>query len=124
MAVDGKGVPVKMVLSEGSVSDYKKAEYLMSDVSCQGLLADGGYDSDKIVNEGLSRGIKVVIPPRRSRKCKRIFDKEAYKLRHVVENTFLHIKRWRGIGTRYAKRASSFLAGIQIRCIALWGAKS
>ncbi|MFZ0615353.1 MAG: IS5/IS1182 family transposase, partial [Chthoniobacterales bacterium] len=33
---------------------------------------------------------------------------------------FLHIKRWRGIATRYAKNASSFLAAIQIRCIALW----
>ena len=37
-----------------------------------------------------------------------------------MENTFLHLKRWRGIATRYAKRASSFLAVIQIRCIALW----
>ncbi|MBQ3171297.1 MAG: IS5/IS1182 family transposase, partial [Mailhella sp.] len=37
-----------------------------------------------------------------------------------VENAFLKMKHWRGIATRYAKRTDSFLAAVQIRCIALW----
>jgi len=37
----------------------------------------------------------------------------------LVENAFLYLKRWRGIATRYAKNAASFLAAIHIRCIAL-----
>ncbi len=61
-----------------------------------------------------------VIPPKRHRVHQRHYDKDLYLLRHLVENAFLHIKRWRGIATRYAKNASSFLAAIQIRCIALW----
>ncbi|MDR2838208.1 MAG: IS5/IS1182 family transposase, partial [Azonexus sp.] len=36
------------------------------------------------------------------------------------ENAFLHLKRWRGIATRYAKNAASFLAIVQIRCLVLW----
>ncbi|MCL1885966.1 MAG: IS5/IS1182 family transposase, partial [Dehalococcoidia bacterium] len=28
--------------------------------------------------------------------------------------------RWRGIATRYAKNTDSFIAAVQIRCIALW----
>ncbi|MGD9888160.1 MAG: IS5/IS1182 family transposase, partial [Halothiobacillaceae bacterium] len=32
----------------------------------------------------------------------------------------LHLKRWRGIATRYAKNLSSFVAAIQIRCLVLW----
>ena len=43
-----------------------------------------------------------------------------YKQRHLVENAFLHIKQWRGIATRYAKRLSSFLAAVQIRCLVMW----
>ena len=31
-----------------------------------------------------------------------------------------HLKRWRGIATRYAKTTTSFLAAVQIRCIAIW----
>lgn len=28
---------------------------------------------------------------------------ELYKQRHLIENTFLHLKRWRGIAARYVK---------------------
>ena len=30
------------------------------------------------------------------------------------------ICKWRGIATRYAKNLPSFLAAVQIRCLALW----
>ncbi|WPX96141.1 IS5 family transposase [Candidatus Bandiella woodruffii] len=30
----------------------------------------------------------------------RVLAKDRYKIRHIVENTFLHLKRWRGIATR------------------------
>jgi len=35
------------------------------------------------------------------------YDKELYKLQHLVENAFLHLKRGRGIATRYAKNTAS-----------------
>jgi len=38
----------------------------------------------------------------------------------LVENAFLMLKRWRGIATRYAKTTASFLAAVQIRCLAIW----
>ncbi|MDR2529408.1 MAG: IS5/IS1182 family transposase, partial [Synergistaceae bacterium] len=62
----------------------------------------------------------AVIPPKKNRKEPRLYDEYLYKLRHLVENAFLHLKRWRGITTRYAKNTSSFLAAVHIRCIALW----
>ena len=64
--------------------------------------------------------MQPVIPPRKHRKVQRDYDRYLYKLRHLVENAFLHLKRWRGIATRYAKTTASFLAGVQIRCLALW----
>ena len=84
------------------------------------LLADKGYGSDAIIELATEQGMKAQIPPRKNRKEQREYDKELYKLRHLVENAFLHLKRWRGIATRYAKCASSFLAAAHIRCIALW----
>jgi transposase len=62
----------------------------------------------------------AVIPPKKNRLVQRNYDKYLYKLRHLVENAVLHLKGWRGIATRYAKRASSFLAAVQIRCLTLW----
>jgi transposase len=83
-------------------------------------MADRGYDTDAILSQAQAQGIKPVIPPRKHRKIQRPYDQHLYKLRHLVENAFLHLKRWRGIATRYAKRASSFLALVQIRCVVLW----
>jgi transposase len=60
-----------------------------------------------------------VIPPRKNRKELRKYDEYLYKLRHLVENAFLLLKRWRGIATRYAKNVASFVAAVQIRCIAI-----
>jgi len=82
------------------------------------LLADRDYDSGKIVEKAEKAGMKVVIPPRKNRKIQREYDKELYKLRHWVENVFLIVKCWRGIATRYVKNTTSFLAAVQIRCIA------
>jgi len=84
------------------------------------LLADKGYDSNEIIQKALSSGIEPVIPPKRNRREQREYDKHIYKVRHLVENAFLHLKRWRGIATRYAKTSASFIAAVQIRCIALW----
>lgn len=64
--------------------------------------------------------MQVQIPPRKNRKKPRTFDKHLYRHRHLVENAFLHLKRWRGIATRYAKNLDSFLAAAQIRCLMLW----
>jgi transposase len=88
------------------------------------LIADKGYDSDAIADQATSRGMNVVIPPRNNRITPRPYDQELYKLRHLVENAFLYLKRWRGIATRYAKHTASFLAAVQIRCIDLWAAIS
>ena len=84
------------------------------------LLADRAYDTDIILEMAKSAGIEAVIPPKKNRKNQRPYDKYLYKLRHLVENAFLSLKRWRGIATRYVKNTSSFLAAVQIRCIFLW----
>lgn len=96
----------------------------MEGIAAAHLIADKGYDSDAIVEQATSQGMNVVIPPRKNRTTPRLYDEELYKLRHLVENAFLHLKRWRGIATRYAKNAASFLAAVHIRCIALWAAIS
>jgi transposase len=93
---------------------------LIKGLHAEHLLADKGYDSDAIVEQATCQGMQAQIPPRKNRKDQRPYDKALYKLRHLVENAFLHLKRWRGIATRFAKRSASFLASVQIRCIALW----
>lgn len=115
-------MPVRVVITEGTRADCKEACALIDGLSAEALLADRGYDTDEIVEKAVKAAMEPVIPSKRNRKSPRNYDKYIYKLRHLVENAFLHLKRWRGIATRYAKRSSSFLAAVQIRCISLWAA--
>ena len=76
---------------------------MIEGISAEILLADRGYDTNDILAYAVSAGMEPVIPPKRNRKEQRDYDKYLYKLRHLVENCFLILKRWRGIATRYAK---------------------
>ncbi len=114
-------MPVRVIITKGTTHDSTQAKRLIQGIPADCLLADKAYDSDDIVSLAEQLGMQVVIPPKVNRKTKREFDRHLYKLRHLIENTFLHLKRWRGVATRYAKNTASFLAAIQIRCIQLWG---
>jgi transposase len=113
-------MPVRVFATAGSVADCTEACDLIKGLSAGHLIADRGYDSDAIVDQAKIQGIQAQIPPRKNRKVLRAFDEYLYRHRHLVENAFLHIKQWRGIATRYAKNLASFLAAVQIRCLALW----
>jgi transposase len=63
-------------------------------------LADKGCDSDTIVAQAKRQGMSPVIPPRKHRNDQRERDRDLYRLRDLVENAFLRLKRWRGIATR------------------------
>jgi transposase len=112
LAVDAFGRPRRIVVTAGTVADCSVAEQLIDGVSADYLLADKGYDSNNIVEKAKREGMEAVIPPRKNRKVKRYCDYEIYRLRCLVENAFLRLKRWRAIATRYAKNSNSFLSTI------------
>ena len=113
-------MPVRVLITDGPTADCSQASKLIEGISAEYLLADKDYDSDEIIKQAKGQGMIAVIPPRKNRKIQREYDKDLYKLRHLVENAFLHLKHWRGVATRYAKNAKSFLVAVQIRCLALW----
>jgi transposase len=118
--VDAHGMPVRIFITEGTTADCTQATQLIDGITAENLLADRGYDTNDIIEKATQQGMNVVIPPKKNRTEQRDYDKDLYKLRHLVENAFLHLKCWRGIATRYAKNTASFLAAVHIRCIALW----
>uniref|UniRef100_S0DF81 Putative transposase n=1 Tax=termite gut metagenome TaxID=433724 RepID=S0DF81_9ZZZZ len=118
--MDAHGMPLRVFITKGTAADCRYASQLIAGIHADALLADRGYDTDAIIAQASAVGMAVVIPPKKNRKELREYDKDLYKLRHLVENAFLHLKRWRGIATRYAKNTASFLAAVHIRCLAIW----
>ena len=119
-SVDAHGLPVRIVIAEGPRADCTQSGHLIEGINADHLIADKGYDTDAILKQAAAQGMNAVIPPKKNRVTQRSYDEDLYKLRHLVENVFLYLKRWRGIATRYAKNSKSFLTAVQIRCIALW----
>jgi transposase len=101
-------MPVRVFATAGSVADCTEACRLIEGLSAEHLIADKGYDSDAIIEQAKIQGMQAQIPPRKNRKAMRDYDEYLYRQRHLVENAFLHIKRWRGVAARNAKKLPPF----------------
>jgi hypothetical protein len=45
-----------------------------------------------ILDQAKAQGMEAVIPPKKNRSVQRLYDKDLYKARHLIENAFLHLK--------------------------------
>ena len=113
-------MPLRIFVTDGATHDCTQAVKLIEGINAGGLIADKAYDAEYVLHAAREAGMQLVIPPRKHRKEQRHLDKQLYSLRHFVENTFLRLKEWRGIATRYVKNTASFLAALHVRCIAMW----
>lgn len=110
VAVDALGNPTRLILTGGQVADVTKGEELVAGLGADLVIADKGYDSDRLVGAIEASGAEAVIPPRSNRKEKRGYDKHWYKDRNLVERFIGRVKRCRRIATRYEKTARNYLA--------------
>ena len=60
LAVDALGMPVKLTVTSGTVADSSQANKPIADINAQYLLADRGYDTNKVVEEGISHRRRTV----------------------------------------------------------------
>jgi transposase len=119
--VDALGNPVGFHLTAGQEHDLAGADALLPELEAETLIADKAFDADQRVLEPLAEAGKVaVIPPRKTRKTPRTFDKDLYQALHLIENFFAKLKQFRAIATRYDKTARSFLAGIHLVAALIW----
>ena len=143
LACDGKGRPLSVVLTPGQRHASTQLEELLDAVlrvaRPQGapvrprkrpahLLADRGYSFESCRRLLRRRGISHTIPERKDQKERRAgrpgrwpgFDREAYRRRNVVERCVNKLKQWRGIATRYEKRAVNYRAMVVIASLMMW----
>ena len=85
-------MPVRVIVTEGTVADCSRAGELIEGIDADYLLADRGYDTDNVIKQVTEAEIEIVIPPKKNRKKQRQYDKDIYENRHHVENTFLKLK--------------------------------
>jgi transposase len=122
LVTNADGLPVTAEITGGEVSDYKGYDLVMADdrPGPKVLIADKGYDADRIRDAIEQTGGTAVIPARRSRKAPVPIDGFIYALRNRIERCFNKLKNSRRLATRYDKTADSYLGFIHIAAIRLW----
>jgi transposase len=92
------------------------------------IIADKGYSYARCREWLRRRQIPHTIPERRDQRARRAarpgrplaFDKTIYARRNVVERCINRLKQWRGLATRYEKRAVNYRAMVVLASIVLW----
>ena len=142
LACDGKGRPLSVLITPGQRHSSTQLEELLDAVRVPRprgtpgrprkrparLLADRGYSYERCRGLLRRRGISHTIPLRKDQKERRAgrpgrrlaFDREAYRRRNVVERCVNKLKQWRGIATRYEKRAVNYRAMVVIASLMMW----
>ncbi|EGR03940.1 transposase DDE domain protein [Vibrio cholerae HE-40] len=122
LAVDSGGLPVYFEISGGQVNDIIHAQSLISEApKSYNVTADKGYDSNQLRTFIKTNGGVANIPRRENSKIGNVhMDWCLYKYRHLVENAFLKIKRFRGIATRYDKLARNYASNVALAFVMMW----
>lgn len=92
------------------------------------VIADKGYSYPRCRRLLRARQIPHTIPERRDQRARRAtrpgrpldFDPAIYARRNVVERAINRLKQWRGLATRYEKRAVNYRAMVVIATIVSW----
>jgi transposase len=119
--VDAEGLPIVLKLTEGQAHDGKSAEDMLGEFRAgQILLADRAYDSDALRQSLAERGAWANVKPMPNRKNIPAFSAFLYRYRNLVERFFNKLKHFRGVATRYDKRADNYLAGVKLASVRIW----
>lgn len=92
------------------------------------VIADKGYSYARCRRWLRQHQIPHTIPERSDQRARRAsrpgrplaFDKATYARRNVVERCINRLKQWRGLATRYEKRAVNYRAMVVLASIVLW----
>jgi transposase len=122
MAVESGGLPIEFELTGGEIHDCTAAPELIEKLPVSDyIIADKGYDSEKLRDQIRKRDSIPVIPRKSNSKTGNAdMDWGLYKYRHLVENTFARLKHFRAIATRYDKLKRNFLSTLAMGCSYIW----
>ena len=87
-------MPVRIIITEGTCADIRQAYPLVEGLNPKVVIADKAYSAKTFRNQLEEDDIQAVIPEiQRGNKPQKQYDKQLYKVRHFIENTFLHLKQ-------------------------------
>ncbi|WP_128948244.1 IS5 family transposase [Bradyrhizobium nanningense] len=119
--VDAKGRPVRLMITPGEAHDVTCAEALLDGLDARAVvIADKGYDADRVRAHIRDQDAIPNIPNKSNRKKRFRWKKAIYRERNHVERFFNNLKQFRRIATRYDKLGATFFAFVQLASVRIW----
>ena len=106
----------------GQINDCTQAPALIAKLpEAETIVADKGYDSERVREQVEQQGAKAVIPRKRnSVKGNADLDRGLYRNRHWVENAFARLKHYRAVASRFDKLKRNYESVVAMACAFLW----
>ena len=120
MVADDQGRPLRFALTGGQKGDAPQAIPLLAGIETVCVIADKGYESNKILAFIRSVGAVAVIPPKANRKEPWEYHRELYRKRNLIERAFNKLQHWRRIANRYDRRSLYFLSALHLAASVTW----
>jgi len=143
LAVDGRGLPLSVIITPGQAGDNPQLLPLLDAIRVprpgpgrprkrpDHLAADKAYSHPSTRRALRDRRIAHSIPLKSNQIAHRLakgsrggrppaFSTERYAGRNVVERCFNRLKQFRALATRYAKRAAYYRSTVLIAATILW----
>lgn len=115
-------MPVEFEITGGQVNDCTAAPELIEQLpAAEVIVADKGYDRERIREQIDAQGARPVIPRKRtSIKGNTDLDRGLYRYRHLVENAFARLKQYRAVAFRYDKLKRNYENTLAMACAFRW----
>ncbi len=102
-------LPVRLIGGPGQAHDVTRGCALIDGFEPGSVIADKGYDADRLIEVVRVSGATTVIPSRRNRKVARGFDRDVYKGRNQIERFLNKLKQFRRVATRHDKLLANYM---------------
>ena len=112
---------MRFSLTGGQRPDVSQAIPLLTDIETGAVIADKGYESNRVLAFIRDQGAKAVIPPKSNRRDPWEYKRELYRQRNLIEQAFNRLKQWRRIATRYDRKSLYFLSALHLVSSVIWG---
>jgi transposase len=143
LAVDGRGLPMSVIVTPGQAGDNPQLMPLLEAIHVPRagrgrprkrpdvVLADKAYAHPSTRRALREKGIRFTCPEKSDYRARRLAKGSrggrplglrcrAYKQRNVVERCFNRLKQFRDLATRYAKRAAYWRSELILAAAILW----
>lgn len=114
IVVTNNGIPLAIKLDKASTHDVTAVEEIIDQIDIKivhsRLIGDKGYVNQNLKQKLKQKKIHLVYPYRKNQSTKNTAEElKLLKQRHIVENVFAWIKKYRRIQLRYDKKKENFL---------------